>query len=40
MTGIKTLQNIYKTEGLKFILDLFNEYVIISEKNLWYKIFI
>lgn len=32
MSQIKTLQNIYQTEGLKFILDLFNDYVIISEK--------
>lgn len=32
MSQIKTLQNIYQTEGLKFILDLFNQHVIISEK--------
>lgn len=32
MSQIKTLPNLYKEEGRKFIIDLFNDYVIVSEK--------
>lgn len=32
MVGIQTLQDLYKKEGLKFIKELFNSHVIVSEK--------